>query len=111
MHADAAAFRAAAALDAYEEQFASLHAPAADWQVVVHTSQLVHRACRCCAEVPRLRVASVNLLLSHHRLMATLLQHPAAARGSVGAAARAHLATLAELRQQCRDLFVSPHLQ
>ena len=103
----AMAFEATAALDRYEEQLAALRRQGAAAETVVRAQAELHRICDVCLHLPRLSSAALDLLLSHHRLLAEL------ARGQ-GAPARASQDSvdrcIALLRRECRGLFVAAHL-
>lgn len=108
---DAIAFEAAAALDGYEARLGLLSEASARPSDLAQADAEIRNVCRWCAHLPELSVACVALLLSHYRLMGELSQR---ATRRVAAARLAHIqshnACIALLRQQCRMLFLAPHL-
>ena len=108
---DTIAFEAAAALDAYEEQLASLRRPGASPGRVASMQVELRRICSLCLVLPQLSASSLALLLAHHRLLAVLA-------GSTPGLAAEHRASfdaveqcVRGLRRQCSELFRAPHLQ
>lgn len=105
------AFEAAAALDAYEDQLSAMRRPGARAARIPMLQAELRRVCYCCLGLPQLSVASVALLLAHHRLVADMTQperDPAAAPAA--ASLRDVEQCLATLQRACRDLFLAPHL-
>ena len=110
--ADAIAFEAAAALDAYEERLLRLQQVKAEPALLADGAAELHRACSCCIYLPQLSVACVALLLSHYRLMGRLSGGGAAlALADAATALQAHQHCIAALRRSCRELFLAPGLQ
>ncbi|QJW85380.1 hypothetical protein HK414_24450 [Ramlibacter terrae] len=60
--------------------------------------------------MPQLSVASVALLLAHHRLLADLAFSEAQPPRVPECNTREVEQCLADLRRACRELFLSPHL-
>jgi hypothetical protein len=109
--ADALAFEAAAALDAYEEQLASLRRTGPDPECIAALQRELHRVCSRSPRLPQLQSACVALLLAHHRLLAELADGNSQA-GSERASTvrRIHEESLQLLRRECRMLFLAAHL-
>jgi hypothetical protein len=108
---DALAFRAAAALDGYEEKLFALDVDRADTQAIAAMQLELRRLCTCCLGLPQLSGAALALLLAHHRLLADLSHQGSGRPADVAARSlRAVQEALEQLRSRCRELLVAPHL-
>ena len=109
---DAIAFRAAAALDGYEEQLLALCGNGADPARIAAMQLELRRLCTCCLVLPQLSGPALTLLLAHHSLLTELSRADAdadardAAPGSLPAVEQ----SLRMLRSRCRELLVAPNL-
>lgn len=109
--ADALAFQAAAALDAYKEQLASLRRWGPDPDGIAALQRELRRVCSRFSRLPQLQSARVALLLVHLRLLAELARgSPQAGRDGESTAGRVHEESLQMLRRECRALLLAAHL-
>lgn len=108
---EAVAFKAAAALEAYEDGLLAMRRSGVHPQAVARVQKELRRVCSCCLRLPQLSGASVALLLAHHRLLARLARRGENAAVAPGAALLQEVEQcLATLRRACRQLFLAPHL-
>jgi hypothetical protein len=112
MHSpDAIAFEAAAALDGYEARLGLLSRADVNPSDFGRADADIRKVCCWCVHLPQPSVCCVALLLSHYHLMSELSQELTGRLAPARLARiQSHNAYIAQLRHQCRSLFLAPHL-
>ena len=109
---DAVAFEAAAALDAYGMQLASVRRDGMHAHRLASLQAALARVCSCCLGLPSLSAPAIALLLAHHRVLAELGQSEAAMHAPASQPGlHAIEQCVAHLQLLCRKLFLAAHLQ